>query len=106
MRCLLEIGELEGVFRKMPPQGGQDLKTLQKHEILEIEFAIKKHQSKRKEEEAKKAKLYQKSQTFRKRREDEQSSKRSIEQYYRHLDTVPSAVDRSTVSVRTPQNIQ
>ena len=42
MRCLLEIGQLEGVFRKMPPQGNQELKTMQKHEILEIEFAVKK----------------------------------------------------------------
>lgn len=42
MRCILEVGELVGVFRKMPPQGAQELKNLQKHEIVEIEFALKK----------------------------------------------------------------
>ena len=56
MRCLNEVGELVGVFRKMPPQGAQELRTLQKHEILEIEFAIKKSQAERKEKHAKSVK--------------------------------------------------
>ena len=37
----------------MPPSGAQELRTLQKHEILEIEFSVKSVQAKRKTEEAK-----------------------------------------------------
>ena len=54
LRCLTEIGSLEGIFRKGPPQGGEELKTLQKHEILEIEFAAKSAIVKRKSEETRK----------------------------------------------------
>ena len=54
MRSLTEIGKLEGVFKKMPPQGASELQTLQKHQILEIEAAIKANQANRRAAEAKK----------------------------------------------------
>ena len=52
LRCVSEIGSLVGVFRKMPPAGSHELKNLQKHEVLEIEFAAKSAIAKRKQEEA------------------------------------------------------
>ena len=53
-RCLSELGSLEGVFRKMPPQGAQELRTLQKHEILEIDFAVKAAMAKKRADETRK----------------------------------------------------
>ena len=53
LRCLTDVGSLEGVFRKMPPESAQELKTLQKHEILEIEFAAKNAQARKRSGEAK-----------------------------------------------------
>ena len=41
LKSLQELGSLEGIFKKMPPQDGKELENLQKHQILEIEFAIK-----------------------------------------------------------------
>ena len=48
LTCLKDSEQLYGIFKKMPPQnkGLQDLPTLQKHEILEIEFAVKTHKLK------------------------------------------------------------
>jgi len=40
LSCLTELGKLAGVFKKRPPTGGQELGTLQKHEILEIQYEI------------------------------------------------------------------
>ena len=54
-RCLTDLGSLESVFKKMPPQGAQELHTLQKHEVLEVEFAVKTQLAKRKSEETKKS---------------------------------------------------
>ena len=84
-RCLTELGTLVGVFKKMPPEGAQDLKTLQKHEILEIEFAIKTANAKRKTEEARKT-LEVKSSDKKRRMEADARQRKSIEKYYRQLD--------------------
>ena len=83
-RCLGELGTLEGVFRKMPPQGAQELRTLQKHEILEIDFAVKAALAKRKAEDTRKQAQVQI--VNKKRKSDEAQQRKSIEKYYQQLD--------------------
>lgn len=39
--CVLDIKRLEGIFKKMPPTDGEDLKIIQNHEILDIEHFAK-----------------------------------------------------------------
>jgi hypothetical protein len=35
--CVMDLKRLEGLFKKMPPTEGEELKMIQNHEILEIE---------------------------------------------------------------------
>ena len=41
LKSIQELGRLEGIFKKLPPHDSQELQNIQKHQILEIEFAIK-----------------------------------------------------------------
>jgi hypothetical protein len=41
LTCLTDLGRLAGIFKKLPPKNSQDITTLQKHQILEIEFEIR-----------------------------------------------------------------
>ena len=68
----------------MPPQGAQELRTLQKHEILEIDFAVKAALAKRKAEDTRKQAQVQI--VNKKRKSDEAQQRKSIEKYYQQLD--------------------
>ena len=35
--CIIDLKRLEGLFKKMPPSDGEDLRMIQPHEVLEIE---------------------------------------------------------------------
>ena len=97
-RCLTEVGALEGVFKKMPPQGAQELKTLQKHEILEIEFAVKSAAARKKSLEAKRTLEMQ---SAKKRQEADEMQRRSFERYCQQLDFT-----NSTERVKAPANLK
>ena len=45
--CVFDIGRLEGVFKKMPRNDGEDLKLIQNFEILEIEHLASNNKRKK-----------------------------------------------------------
>ena len=56
--CVFEIKRLEGIFKKMPPSDGDDLKIIQNHEILDIE-QYAKNSKRRKHSERRAKEMYE-----------------------------------------------
>ena len=58
--CVTDIKRLEGVFKKMPPAIGEELKMIQNHEVLEIEhFAQCKKTKKQKNSQRRAKEMYE-----------------------------------------------
>ncbi|CDW83149.1 UNKNOWN [Stylonychia lemnae] len=57
--CIINIKRLEGVFKKMPPSDGEDLRMIQNHEILDIEHQTQCNNKKQKKSQKKALELYQ-----------------------------------------------
>lgn len=55
--CVVELKRLEGIFKKLPPNDGEELKMIQNHEIIEIQYFQSKS-SKRKRSQKKAEEIY------------------------------------------------
>mmetsp|Transcript_17476 Transcript_17476/g.16691 ORF Transcript_17476/g.16691 Transcript_17476/m.16691 type:complete len:94 (+) Transcript_17476:276-557(+) len=49
--CVEEIGRLEGVFKKMPEADGEEIKLIQNHEVLDIEYLVKNTKKRKKSQQ-------------------------------------------------------